>query len=78
MCIRDRLEDNLGLNGIGSKTKGLRLFVRFKNAVSREEAAVPFWVKEIADKLDGLPNEARSVLTCKCEPLAWDDDYIPF
>ena len=28
-------------------------------------------LKEIADKLDGLPNEARSVLTCKCEPLAW-------
>ena len=35
-------------------------------------------IKEMTDKLDGLPNEARSVLTCKCEPLAWDDDYIPF
>lgn len=76
--FRTLLEDNLGIADIGSKTKGLKLFVRFKNAVSNGETDIPTWVTEIAEKLDGLPNEAQSILTCKCEPPAWDDENISF
>ena len=76
--FRTLLEDNLGIADIGSKTKGLKLFVRFKDAVSNGETDIPTWVTEIAEKLDGLPNEAQSILTCKCEPPAWDDENIPF
>ena len=76
--FRTLLEDNLGISGIGSKTKGLRLFVKFKAAVSNGETAVPFWAKQITEKLDSLPNEARSILTCECKPPAWDDEGIPF
>lgn len=76
--FRTLLEDNLGIADIGSKTKGLKLFVRFKDAVSNGETDIPTWVIEIAEKLDGLPNEAQSILTCKCEPPAWDDENIPF
>ena len=76
--FRTLLEDNLGIADIGSKTKGLKLFVRFKDAVSNGETDIPTWVTEIAEKLDDLPNEAQSILTCKCVPPAWDDENIPF
>lgn len=72
------LEDNLSIEGIGSKTKGLRLFVKFKAAVSNGDVAVPFWVKQITEKINSLPNEAQSILTCERESPAWDDEYIPF
>ena len=72
------LEDNLGIDGIGLKTKGLRLFVKFKAAVSNGETAVPFWAKQITEKLDSLPNEAQSILACERESPAWDDESIPF
>lgn len=72
------LEDNLGIDGIGSKTKGIRLFVKFKAAVSNGDAAVPFWAKQITEKLDSLPNEAQSILTCERESPVWDDEDIPF
>lgn len=70
------LEDNLGIDDIGS-SKGLRLFVKFKDAVSDGKASVPCWVKEVAEKLDSLPSEANSILSCKNESTVWDVD-IPF
>ncbi len=76
--FRTLLEDNLGIDGISSKTKGLRLFAKFKAAVSSGDATVPFWVEQITEKLDGLPNEAQSILVCKCESPAWGDEDIPF
>ena len=76
--FRTMLEDNLGIDGIGLKTKGLRLFVKFKAAVSNGETAVPFWAKQITEKLDSLPNEAQSILACERESPAWDDESIPF
>lgn len=76
--FRTMLEDNLDIDGIGLKTKGLRLFVKFKAAVSNGETAVPFWAKQITEKLDSLPNEAQSILACERESPAWDDESIPF
>lgn len=71
------LEDSLGIGDVGSKTKGLRLFVRFKSAIVDKKTNIPGWVKEIANKLDALPSEARSILPHKNESYVLNDD-IPF
>jgi putative ATP-dependent endonuclease of OLD family len=73
------LENSLGIGEVGKSTKGLRLFKRFKTAVS-EGVRIPQWAALIGARLDALPSEASSILL---EPQAaaypWDEDSnIPF
>lgn len=73
------LEDNLGIGSVSAKTKGLRLFVRYKKEIESGRANVPGWILELAKKLDALPNEADSVL--KKNPTSasdWDYEDISF
>ncbi len=56
-----RLEDALNIGEVGSSTKGLKLFTRFKEEVSRG-VSVPKWVILISKRIDQLPEEAPSVL----------------
>ena len=59
------LEDSLGIGQVGSKTKGIKLFKRFKTAIQNEGEAIPSWIALIAQKLDALPSEANSILRAR-------------
>lgn len=56
------LEDNLGIGPVGAKTKGLKLFLKFKDAYRQGAASIPEWVKLVAEAVDRLPQEASSIL----------------
>ena len=56
------LEDNLGIGSVGAKTKGLKLFLKFKDVYRQGAASIPEWVKLVADAVDRLPQEAPSIL----------------
>ena len=56
------LEDNLGIGPVGAKTKGLKLFLKFKDAYRQGAASIPEWVKLVAEAVDRLPQEAPSIL----------------
>ena len=56
-----RLEEGLRIGEIGSGIKGVRLFVKFKEAL-QEGASIPAWVEKISNKIDALPDEAASIL----------------
>ena len=56
------LEDNLGIGPVGAKTKGLKLFLKFKDAYRQGAASIPGWVKLVAEAVDRLPQEAPSIL----------------
>ncbi len=58
------LEDALDIGKVGSKTKGLKLFLKFKEAYVGGKATIPQWVKSVSNALDNLPGEASSVLLC--------------
>lgn len=56
------LEDNLGIGPVGAKTKGLKLFLKFKDAYRQGAASIPGWVKLVAEAVDRLPQETPSIL----------------
>jgi hypothetical protein len=73
-----RLEDALNIGEISSNVKGLKLFIRFKQAI-QEGNAVPQWVGLIAEKIDLLPEEAVSVLqNLETKNIIEDFEEIPF
>lgn len=55
-----RLEEKLSIGDVG-KAKALRLYIRTKKEIDKPEK-VPAWVSQVIEKLECLPNEARSVL----------------
>ena len=55
-----RLEEKLSIGDVG-KAKALRLYIRTKEEIDKPEK-VPTWVSQVIEKLECLPNEARSVL----------------
>ena len=60
--FKNTLEDALNIGAVGSGTKGLRLFLKFKEAQTASDAGIPQWVSSIAAALDKLHAEAGSVL----------------
>lgn len=60
------LENALGIGSVGSSTKGLRLFLKFKAHCNADKAAVPQWIGPLVQAIDALPPEAPSILTHKC------------
>ena len=73
------LEDNLGIGPVGAKTKGLRLFVKYKNEIEGDKASVPDWICKLAKRLDSMPGEADSVLLEMPAPEPeWAYDDYPF
>ena len=74
------LEDSLDIGEVGKNTKGLKLFRRFKDAVN-SGTPVPKWIPLLANKIDQLPSEAKSVLIApNNEPVIprVDMNDIPF
>lgn len=55
-----RLEENLGIDGIGN-AKALSLYRRVKKEITSHER-VPHWVVEVISAIKKLPTEATSVL----------------
>lgn len=78
--FKETIENSLGIGAVSKTTKGLRLFRRFKDALSDNRTQVPGWAQLIANKIDALPDEAASILLVPTpQPLPWDNDtYIPF
>lgn len=78
--FKETIENSLGIGAVSKSTKGLRLFRRFKDALSDNRTQVPGWAQLIANKIDALPDEAASILLVPTpQPLPWDNDtYIPF
>lgn len=73
------LEDALGIGSVGSKTKGLKLFLKFKAACNAGKATVPQWVDLLVQAIDALPQEAPSILVRKdVHECSDDDDILPF
>lgn len=73
------LEDALGIGSVGSKTKGLKLFLKFKAACNAGKATVPQWVDLLVQAVDALPQEAPSILVRKdVHECSDDDDILPF
>lgn len=69
------LEDALDIGSVGSDTKGLKLFLRFKAACNAGEVAVPQWIELLVQAVDALPPEAASILVrrCTCERSSGDE-----
>ena len=78
--FKETIENSLGIGAVSKTTKGLRLFRRFKDALSDNRTQVPGWAQLIANKIDALPDEAASILLVPTpQPLPWDNDtYISF
>lgn len=78
--FKETIENSLGVGAIGKKTKGLKLFRRFKDALNEGRTQVPGWVQLIANNIDALPDESSSVLlTPNIQPDPWGyDSCIPF
>lgn len=78
--FKETIENSLGVGTVSKHTKGLKLFMRFKDALNSNKTQVPRWAQLIANKIDALPNEAASILLIPTrQPLPWDSNsYIPF
>lgn len=74
-----RLEDSLQIGEIGNQVKGIRLFIRLRDAI-RGGSEIPKWVRLIASRIDMLPDEVASIL--QVHPYKEDDIYefndLPF
>lgn len=78
--FKETIENSLGVGTVSKHTKGLKLFMRFKDALNSNKTQVPRWAQLIANKIDALPNEAASILLIPTrQPLPWDSNsYVPF
>lgn len=78
--FKETIENSLDVGTVSKHTKGLKLFMRFKDALNSNKTQVPRWAQLIANKIDALPNEAASILLIPTrQPLPWDSNsYIPF
>lgn len=78
--FKTTIEPSLKLGPIGKSTKGIKLFIKFKEAYEAGSIQIPQWIPLIIEKLDNLPNEAKSVLIPleADDECLWLDDYIPF
>lgn len=78
--FKETIENSLDVGTVSKHTKGLKLFMRFKDALNSNKTQVPRWAQLIANKIDALPNEAASILLIPTrQPLPWgSNSYIPF
>lgn len=73
------LEDALGIGSVSSKSKGLKLFLKFKKAFDTGKATIPQWVDLLIRAVDAIPPEAPSILVRKdVHECSDDDDVLPF
>ena len=59
------LEDALDIGSVGSNTKGLKLFLKFKESYNACKVMIPQWVSLLAQAVDAIPPEASSILVQK-------------
>ena len=57
--FKETIENSLGVGTVSKHTKGLKLFMRFKDALNSNKTQVPRWAQLIANKIDALPNETE-------------------
>ncbi len=66
-----RLEENLGINGIGNE-KALALYKRVRKEITNP-SQVPAWIKPMIESIKAMPTEAHSVLK---QPQAEDNNWV--
>ena len=69
----------MGIGSVSSKSKGLKLFLKFKKAFDTGKATIPQWVDLLIRAVDAIPPEAPSILVRKdVHECSDDDDVLPF